>query len=105
MNDMPWYSWLCLVPFVVFVLWLFFASIKAERDGNRKYQIWSESEDRQREWLLGRPDPEDPKYARCWNEGGGEKFVVDFEQYHREHPKPKEIPRDSTTHPWKGMRP
>jgi hypothetical protein len=101
MNDMPWYSWLCLAPLAVFLIWLFFASRKAERDGNRKYQIWSESEDRQREWLLGQPDPEDPQYARCWNEGGGDRFVRDRLRYLREHPKPKEIPRDSTTNPWR----
>ena len=101
MNDMPWYSWLCLVPLLLFVLWLFFASIKAERDANRKLAVWDENERKHTEWLLNQPDPEDPQYARCWNEGGGEQFVADRERYLREHPKPKEIPRDSTTNPWR----
>lgn len=97
MNDMPWYSWLCLAPLAVFLIWLFFASRKAERDANRTLAAWDENERQQREWLLGQPDPENPTYAWRWNEGGGERFVRDRLRYLREHPKPKEMPRPSTT--------
>ena len=101
MNDMPWYSWLCLAPGVLFLIWLLCAIVWAENRGKRKHEVWLESEDRQREWLLAAPDPEDPKYLRCWNDGGGERYVRDRERYRRENPKPKEMPRDSTTNPWR----
>ena len=38
MNDMPWYSWLCLVPLLLFVLLLplmWIATGVGERLGNR----------------------------------------------------------------------
>ena len=102
MNDMPPICFVPLIPLILFVLGLLIASPKAERDGNRKAAIWEESERKQREWLLGQPDPENPKYACRWNDGGGKRFVRDRKKYLREHPKPREIPRDSTTRPWEG---
>lgn len=74
-----------LVAGVVLVL----ACRWAERKGAQEADAAAESWHRWDQWNAAAPDPEDPKYLRCWNEGGGERFLRDRNKYYREHPEPK----------------
>lgn len=70
------------VVLVVVCIW-------AERKNGREADAAAESWQRWDEWNRAAPDPENPKYLRCWNNGGGERFVADRERYYREHPRPE----------------
>lgn len=96
MNDIPWYAWFCLTPLAVFLVWLFFASIKAESDHGKEVKASAETFAKWQAWALAEPDPAGEIY-KPWNDGGGERFLADLEHYRREHPAPVVIERKSTT--------